>query len=236
MWRQRWSLWLDEMLGNGCVLCGQRATHAGWCDTHWYQIRTEVDGPRCRGCGLRSQVEGSGRRCTTCTQQPPPFIAAYVGADYASPWDTVLRDLKFARHQHHARALASALNAALPSELSLDCVVPVPAWPTRLAERGFNPPALIGRTLARCRGWRFDALGLRLQRELPIVHLLPAAQRWAALQHAFTAQRSFDGLRVGIVDDVMTTGATLQAATQAVLQAGARHVVVLAALRTPREV
>jgi predicted amidophosphoribosyltransferase len=132
-------------------------------------------------------------------------------------------------------ALTTLLDTALPTGLKLDLLLPIPAWPAKLAQRGFNAPALIGAALARQRSWNFDALGLEQVRELPDIHLLGARERMEAVQGAFVARRSLSGMRVGLIDDVMTTGATLQAATTAALAAGARLVVLLAALRTPRE-
>jgi ComF family protein len=230
---------LDWMLGNGCAVCGSSPAPQGWCPEHWREVREqESTRLRCRHCALysgRPQEAAKPLLCTDCLAHPPLYIAAYVGGDYQAPWDTLVKDLKFSGKTEKARALATLLDAAIPSGLALDLLVSVPAWPAKLAQRGFNAPALIGAALARQRSWNFDALGLEQVRELPDIHLLGARERMQAVQDAFVARRSLSAMRVGLIDDVMTTGATLQAATTAALAAGARLVVLLAALRTPRE-
>jgi len=230
---------LDWVLGHGCVVCKASPAPKGWCKTHWGEVRAQEGARlRCRACALPTSRQASlaqARLCAHCLSRPALHTATYVGADYAAPWDEVLKSLKFSGQMDKVPALVTLLDTALPTGLKLDLLLPIPAWPAKLAQRGFNAPALIGAALARQRSWNFDALGLEQVRELPDIHLLGARERMQAVQDAFVARRSLSGMRVGLIDDVMTTGATLQAATTAALAAGARLVVLLAALRTPRE-
>lgn len=230
---------LDWVLGHGCAVCQASPAPQGWCQTHWHEVcAQETTRWRCRVCALPVSTQtgaAQSRLCAECLSQPALHTATYVGADYAEPWEEVLKALKFSGQMDKVSALVRLLDAAVPSSLKLDLLLPVPAWPQKLAQRGFNAPALIGEALARQRRWQFDALGLEQHRELPEIHKLSARERRLAVQGAFVARRGLTELRVGLIDDVMTTGATLQAATSAALAAGARQVVLLAALRTPRE-
>lgn len=230
---------LDWVLGHGCAVCNTSPAPKGWCKAHWREVRDQESGRlRCRLCALPVTLQtgqGQTRLCPDCLSRPHSHLAAYSGASYAAPWDEVLRALKFSGQMDRVPALVTLLQAAIPAGLKLDLLLPIPAWPAKLAQRGFNAPALIGASLARQRGWNFDALALEQVRELPPVHLLGARERASTVQGAFVARRTLAGMRVGLIDDVMTTGATLQAATAAALAAGARQVVLLAALRTPRE-
>jgi predicted amidophosphoribosyltransferase len=230
---------LDWVLGQGCAICDQSPAPQAWCATHWREVgEQERARLRCRQCALPASGQSGlaqARICAGCLSRPSSHIATYVGADYAAPWDELVKALKFSGKIDKAGALVALLDAALPPSLALDLLVPVPTWPAKLAQRGFNAPAVVGAALALRRGWGFDALALQQQRELPLIHLLKAAERALAVQGAFAPRRDLSGLRVGLIDDVMTTGATLQAASAALRAAGARQVVLLAALRTPKE-
>lgn len=203
--------------------------------THWRCVRRDERAKsRCRRCAAQMQRSGSSL-CVRCTTHPPEFLLTYVGADYVAPYDELMKSLKFSRQLPVARALGRLLEAAIPTDVFVDSVVPVPAWPERLAERGFNAAALIAEVLARRRSWHLDVLGLRQVRAMPMQHFLHAAERENVVQGAFGATRSWLGKTVAVLDDVMTTGATLNAAARALSAAGAKKVVALAALRTTWE-
>lgn len=221
---------LDYLLGNGCAVCAALPARHGWCAAHWQAVRdTEQRLMRCPHCAHTVAQAGE---CFDCQASAPPFRAAWCGAEYTDPWNDLVTGLKFEKRLHHARPLAHLLDAALPKNMSVDLLVPVPQWPERLAQRGYNPAALIAQALAKRRGWRCDVLALAQIKPTALQHRLNAQQRWAAVKDAYGAARSFQDLKVALLDDVMTTGATLSAATQAVRAAGAAEVIVLAALRT----
>jgi len=190
--------------------------------------------PACRGCGrplLGVATNVRGPLCGGCRQRAPPWeslVAAYL---YAPPLVGVVKALKFGRAEHLGEALAQPL-AALCASPRLDVVTPVPlAW-TRLLVRGYNQAEAIARPLARA----LDLPCRRLLRRRPRPRqaLLSRAERRRNLRGAFTPRRRLPaGTRVLLVDDVMTTGATLAAAARALRRAGAASVVAAVVARTP---
>lgn len=191
---------------------------------------------RCPRCALRLPTPAAP--CVECLRDAPPQTHTVCAVDYGFPWDSLLRRLKFEGQvelaQPLGRLLAQAITvAAAPGP---DLVTAVPLSPTRLSSRGYNQAWLIARQVASAR-------------KRPIVHLLERhldtaeqasldrAQRLANLRSAFgvpaAARPRLRGRRVALVDDVMTTGATVAACARALISAGAAEVLVYAVARTP---
>lgn len=188
--------------------------------------------PRCLCCAL--PLPGGASRCGECLKHPPPLDACIAAVDYAYPWPGVLADFKFHGDPGWAAPLAALLRStprAQPVIDAADWLVPIPLAPSRLAERGFNQAQRLALALAGKK--TCDGLLLRVGAALD-QHALGRAQRLANLQSAFAVvplrHPELHGRRLVLVDDVMTTGATLHAAASALRQAGAAHVsaVVLA--------
>jgi ComF family protein len=174
-------------------------------------------------------------RCGACRQRPPAFDRLLALWSYRPPLDAVVRGLKFGRLDYLGRHLAEAMAAGLAPRLAgCDRVVPVPLhWRRRLA-RGYNQAERIARPLARRLGLPcVQALARR--RATPPQSLLGREERLANLRRAFHVPRPerVRGLHVLLVDDVATTGATLEAAAAALRKAGAAAVTALVAGRTP---
>jgi ComF family protein len=177
--------------------------------------------------------------CGACLADPPAFDACTVGCDYAFPWDRLIADFKFNAHVELAAPLAQRLLEALRRDGSPlpHWVLPVPLAPQRLAERGYNQAWELARRVARGLGCRAHA-GL-LDRPLPGLHQaeLGLAQRRSNLRGAFvprvSRRVSLQGQHVAVVDDVMTSGATLGEAAAALRRAGAARVDAWVLARTP---
>jgi ComF family protein len=112
-------------------------------------------------------------------------------------------------------------------------VVPVPLHPRRLAQRGFNPAAIAARDIARATGARLELRLLRRTRDTPSQTGLDRAGRRRNVRGAFETTRAIQG-RVWLVDDVVTTGATLDSCARALRRAGADEIAALALARTPK--
>jgi len=157
--------------------------------------------------------------------------------DYDYPWSTLITRWKFGEQpalaQHFARWMRQApcIAAAIAQA---DVLIPIPLSAQRMRERGYNPAAQLARYLS-CEKYLPHAL-LRA-RHTPAQSHLTRAQRLRNLRHAFTVapalQAAIAGKSVLLVDDVMTTGATLTTASRCLLQAGAARIQVLCMARTP---
>lgn len=162
-----------------------------------------------------------------------------TAVDYAYPWADVVAAFKFAQGLDRGDALAALLAQAVAQRGApdVDLVVPVPLAPRRLAERGYNQAWELARRVARRLGLRADATLLRRLVETPHVADLPREARAAAVRGAFAVDprrpARLRGARVALVDDVLTTGATLAEAARVLRNAGAAEVHAWVLARTP---
>ncbi|MBX3634389.1 MAG: ComF family protein [Rubrivivax sp.] len=202
--------------------------------------------PRCARCGLALGVAAPA--CGHCLREAPPFAATVCAFDYAFPWDRLIAEFKFNARPELARPLAQrllqALNeagavegAGLAGAARPDVLLPVPLAPARLAERGYNQAWELARELARALALPADAT--LLQRPADGAHQaqLTRDERRRNLRGAFLVdplrRGELAGRHVALVDDVMTTGATLREAAVALLRAGAASVSAWVLARTP---
>ena len=177
--------------------------------------------------------------CGECLREPPPFDRAVCAVDYVFPWDHLIREFKFRGQIELADPLAQRLSAAVRfrGDSTVQCVLPVPMTSQRLRERGYDQAWELARRVAA--GLRLPARADALVRTLDTVHqtALGRAARQRNLRAAFFVpgpQRAdLQGARVALVDDVMTTGATLREAAAALRRAGAAAVEVWVLARTP---
>jgi ComF family protein len=229
-------------LPNLCVLCGNMShkTLCEGCDAaYWNEARL-----RCTVCAFpltesSSRRTGAARyRCATCRAAPPPFDATFALADYRAPLDALALGLKFRARLMLAREFASRLAAlagdALDDAHRLDVVVPVPLARKRLVERGYNQAWEIARPFARALCVPADATLIRRVVETAPQSRLDLNARRQNVGRAFALSKPVKGLHVALVDDVMTTGATLEALAHMLKAAGARRVTNFVVLRTPK--
>lgn len=194
--------------------------------------------------GATEAARGALRyRCNACTQAPPAYDATLALADYRAPLDLLARGLKFrarlALGDEFARRLALAAQDMFDAQGMPDIVIPVPLSRERLIERGYNQAWQIARPLAQRLNARADATLVRR-----VLHTAPQSKldrdtRRRNVGRAFALKPShactLNGAHVGVVDDVMTSGATLDALAHALKAAGARRVTNFVALRTPKD-
>jgi ComF family protein len=222
---------LRAALPQACVLCAAASGDALLCGACAAAMpRAERACPRC------ALATPDAAACGRCLSQPPPFDAACAAWRYDFPADRLVRAFKYggrlALAEPLARALADAVlvrSAPLP-----DCVCAVPLARLRQRHRGFNQAQEIARRVATRLRLPLRAALVRT-RETPAQAQLPLRERTRHVRDAFRATQPLEGLAVAIVDDVMTSGATLAAAARAARAAGAVRVEAWVVARTPKD-
>ena len=163
-----------------------------------------------------------GHQCGACLARPPHFDRLIAPFVYAFPIDALIHALKYGRRLVASRPLAEALAAAVDERV--DLVVPMPLSAARLRERGFNQAHEIARLVGRISGTEAAADLCRRVMDTPPQATLPWKARAANVRGAFLCDQDLRGARVAIVDDVVTTGATLNELARVLKRAGAVHV------------
>jgi ComF family protein len=199
--------------------------------------------PLCARCGIPLEAfhRANRDRCARCVQSPPAFARACVVARYHpsahdgdSTLDAIIRRHKYGLDQSLGRALAECLGDELPLDPEhYDLVVPVPLHRARLRWRGFNQAALLGAAVARRIGRPLDVASLARTRPTPPQTMQDHNERARNVRNAFAIKRParVAGMRVLLVDDVMTTGATANECARVLPRAGARGVDVFTLAR-----
>jgi len=226
-WLQRWS----RDVPSRCAVCGAWPARP-LCDgcTARFAVRRH----RCRLCAL--PLDGPSTLCGGCLREPPPLDACFAAVAYAYPWSGLVGRFKFGGEPGWAQVLAERILAVegVREELACaDLVLPMPLAPRRLAERGFNQALLLARRLAPAKA---DARLLLRLRETGSQTALDRKARRANVRDAFGIEPlrygELAGRAVVLVDDVMTSGASLHAAANALRQAGAARVAAIVLART----
>lgn len=198
-------------------------------------VRFAQPEPRCHSCAL--PVPAGAQRCGECLRTPPPLDRCIAAVSYTYPWPGCITQFKFHGHPGWAGAFATLLRSAPwvePALEAADVALPMPLSPERLRARGFNQALELARRLAPGKV-RQDLL-LRI-RDTAAQSALDRPARLANVRGAFAVQplqaTALRGQRVVLVDDVMTSGASLHAAALVLRQAGAAHITAIVLARTP---
>ncbi|WP_051240612.1 ComF family protein [Tepidiphilus margaritifer] len=232
------TLLVDFFLPSHCGVCGLGTTVRGVCASCQAEFTPWTQEAACGRCGDRlTEDEREEGICAECTLDPPFFDAVRAGFWYEPPLDALIQRFKYGGDLRLGRALARALAQELSSPPAVDVLVPVPLARQRLRSRGFNQAAVLARDLGAA--WHVPVLleTVQRRRETPHQARLHAAARRENLRGAFAVDRAqgIAGRRVSVVDDVLTTGATLNALAAVLLECGAAAVrgIVLARALSP---
>lgn len=190
--------------------------------------------PRCQTCAL--PLPAGVERCGACIREAPPLDACLAAVPYEYPWSGLVTRYKFGASPGWSAALALLMRStpwAEPALEAAELVLPLPLSRERLRQRGFNQALELARQLAP---GKVEARLLQRLRDTPAQSALPREQRLRNVRGAFGIApgkaHHVAGRRIVLVDDVMTSGATLFAAAQTLRDAGAAHITGLVLART----
>lgn len=228
LWRRRG---LDSvlriLLPQQCFACGAGSGDDVLCRTCQADL-PGVGRTRCPVCALPAPAE---QVCGACLAHVPPYEATLACLDYAFPVDRIVQALKYAHRLAVVRLFIDLMTRQPAPEA--DLVLPMPLHEARLRQRGFNQAAELARPLAR--RWGLPVLLDGVVRDLDTrpQAALPWAERAANMRGAFRVTRPLEGLRIVVLDDVMTTGASLAELARSLKAAGAARVENRIVARTP---
>lgn len=182
----------------------------------------------CPRCALPYDHPHTRGTCGACQRRPPVFAAARAAFRYAPPVDHFIRSFKFHNDLGLGALLGAELARAVQAAERPNLIVPVPLHVSRLRSRGYNQALEIARVVARALDLPLDAHGLVRSRATGAQSDLPLTTRRRNVRGAFKARapRCYRGLHIALVDDVMTSGSTADAAARALRAAGAKRVEV----------
>ncbi|VAX07901.1 Competence protein F homolog, phosphoribosyltransferase domain; protein YhgH required for utilization of DNA as sole source of carbon and energy [hydrothermal vent metagenome] len=187
----------------------------------------------CRRCALPIPPDSHTRLCGQCLDSTPPSSAAHIPYVYAAPLDALLTGLKFRQQLHHGHLLGNLLTHYLHKKLRQlpECIVPVPLHASRLRERGYNQALEIARPIARSLGIKLEKnLVLRVRKTQAQSDLKQAA-RAANLHQAFRITRPPGYEHIALVDDVVTSGHTVNSLAEEFAKVGVKKVEIWAVAR-----
>ena len=219
---------LSVLLPQECLLCGARSGDALLCAACAGTL-PPLPAPGCPVCALPT---AGGTICGACLKSPPAFDATVAVWRYAFPLDKLVQALKFEHRLALAGFFATTMLEA-PRPVG-DLLLPLPLSPARLKERGFNQAVEIARPLAHALGIELNLDACQRTLETAPQTSLPWKERRRNVKHAFECQTDLTGKAVIVIDDVMTTGATLDEFARTLKRHGAARVsnwVVARALR-----
>ena len=209
--------WLEQ----DCLLCGARS------GTHLLCPACHADLPRhAKACPVCAAPGASDSVCGECLQYPPAFDHSYAALDYTFPVDKLIQAYKYHHQLALARLFGNLLSQTVRDQPRPDVILPMPLHAARLRERGFNQAQEIAKFIAKDLG-----LPLLARSASRVVNTASQATLdWAArkknMHGAFACAANLHGQHVALVDDVMTSGATLDALSKTLKQAGAREISV----------
>ncbi|MBL8507341.1 ComF family protein [Chitinimonas sp. JJ19] len=215
-----WSSLINRLLPQSCLLCGDHSGARSLCPPCHAELPWH-GGEQCPVCALPTL---NGSHCGACIKNPPAFDRTTAAWHYGWPMDRLIPAYKYRSQLELTHALAQGLLQATEGADQPDMLLPMPLHPTRLRERGFNQSQELARQLGR---WRqlplADQVVARIKLTPPQASL-PRDERQRAIRGAFAVQGKVAGQHIALVDDVMTTGASLNELAHALKKAGARRV------------
>ena len=217
---------IDTLLTQDCLLCGQSGSDALLCRS-CAETLPRLPEPACPRCALPVPEESL---CGRCLSHPPHYDATRAVFRYDFPLDRLVQSLKYA----HRLALAPYLGQFLAQRIAgtaADLIVPLPLHPERLRQRGFNQALELARPVGSALNLPIDANVCARIRHTPPQARPPWREREKNIRGAFHCTADLTGKRIILVDDVMTTGASLNECARTLKLHGAQEVILLTLAR-----
>ncbi len=239
----RWQSLLSLILPTRCHTCRRYLrdeTNPCFCRDCWATI-SRINGPCCPRCGKPFASESAlshspGHLCGDCRERLPHFDHAVSAGWYEGVLAEAIHLFKYRGKTLLARPLGAFLLDAMGRFPKADGLIPVPLHPSRLREREFNQALLLCDYVKAQSGLPVIPDGLERVRETPPQIGLAHAARRGNVRRAFVSKQlaRIEGRSIVLIDDVLTTGATVNDCARALKRAGAETVCVLTIARTPK--
>jgi ComF family protein len=215
-----------RLLTQDCLLCAGESGSSLLCRACQEDL-PRLPAARCPVCALPTT---QGEVCGRCLAKPPHYDATCAAFRYAFPLDKLVQSFKYGHRLSLAAYFGREL-AAAAENAGTDLIIPMPLHPLRLRERGFNQAHELARPVAAA--WRIplDAGSCQRTRHTTAQVELPWRERARNVRGAFACRSDFTGRRLLLIDDVMTTGASLDELARTVKLHGAAQVALLVLAR-----
>jgi ComF family protein len=235
-WALKWAqerarAWGNALLPPVCLLCGASGGHQPLCPA----CQNDLPALSAPCCPICLEATPYGERCGACLVHPPHFDRVFALYHYVFPVDRLIHELKYSAQFALARRWRQELATRLVTQPHrADRILPLPLHDERLAERGYNQAQEIARALSRATGIALDTQSLSKCRATRPQSESSLKERRRNLKNAFACQTDLSGQRLLLVDDVLTTGTTLNEAARVLKLHGAEEVTALVVARTPK--
>lgn len=214
-----------------CMLCGSMSREGLWCKACDAAL-PYLNATHCPVCALPTPT---GEVCGHCLTQPPSFSRTTAVFGYTFPLDKLIQAMKYGEQLALAHAFAKQLLHRIDKSNLPDYVIAMPLHPAKLRERGFNQSLLLAATVARELKLKLLPNACQRVRDTPPQSALPWKERKKNVRNAFCCDMDLTGKRIALVDDVLTTGASLNALAEAVSKKGAIEISAWVVARTIRK-
>ncbi|MBI5438596.1 MAG: ComF family protein [Nitrosomonadales bacterium] len=211
-----------------CVLCGNMSHDGLWC-AGCDGAMPYLDAAHCPSCALPTP---SGEICGQCIKYPPLFNRTTAVFGYAFPLDKLIQAMKYGEQLALANAFSEKLVLGIDKSDLPDCIIPMPLHPVKLRERGFNQSLLLAAKAARELDIELLPDACQRVRDTSPQSALPWKERKKNVHNAFRCDMDLTGMHVALVDDVLTTGASLNALAEAAQKRGASKISAWVVART----
>lgn len=213
-----------------CILCGKpvdRDEKYSICDECKTNLKF-IEGKTCEKCGKPISEFHMERKCHECINSSRFFTKAISCIEYDDISKKIIYDLKYNKKRYISYHIAEIMYDRLKEEEMncFDIIIPVPLHPTKEKNRSFNQASIIGKYLSRMTNIRIDNKALIRSKNTITQNMLTREQRRKNLEHAFNVVKRNDIIdkSILIIDDIYTTGATINQCSKVLIENGARSV------------